>query len=189
MSVIRDITERKQIEKELLSTRDFLENIFNSSVDGIIISDYRGYITRANAAVEKMLGFVQDELIGKHTGELLLQDEKHVEMGSNMMNLLFEKGFVNNIENEWLRKDGTAVPLDINITLLKDGEGVPLEQPLSFVKSLSVKTQRRRKHGCRHSSIYHKNWRRWAIWQGALPMTLIIFSRQLWAMAACCRQN
>ncbi len=128
--------ERKQIEKELLSTRDFLENIFNSSVDGIIISDYRGYITRANAAVEKMLGFVQDELIGKHTGELLLQDEKHIEMGSNMMNLLFEKGFVNNIENEWLRKDGTAVPLDINITLLKDGEGVPIGAA-AFVREIT----------------------------------------------------
>ncbi|MCX5898230.1 MAG: PAS domain S-box protein [Proteobacteria bacterium] len=136
VSVIRDITERKQIEKELLSTRDFLENIFNSSVDGIIISDYRGYITRANAAVEKMLGFVQDELIGKHTGELLPRDEKHVEMGSNMMNLLFEKGFVNNIENEWLRKDGSAVPLDINITLLKDGEGVPIGAA-AFVREIT----------------------------------------------------
>jgi PAS domain S-box-containing protein len=136
VSVIRDISERKQIEKELLSTRDFLENIFNSSVDGIIISDYRGYITRANAAVEKMLGFVQDELIGKHTGELLPRDEKHVEMGSSMMNLLFEKGFVNNIENEWLRNDGTAVPLDINITLLKDGEGVPIGAA-AFVREIT----------------------------------------------------
>ena len=140
VSVIRDITQRKQIEKELLSTRDFLENIFNTSVDGIIISDYRGYITRANAAIEKMLGFAQDELIGKHTGELLPRDEKHVEMGSSMMNLLFEKGFVNNIENEWLRKDGTVVPLDINITLLKDGAGDPIGTA-SFVREI---TERKR---------------------------------------------
>ena len=57
-------------------------------------------------------------------------------MGSNMMNLLFEKGFVKNMESEWLRKDGTVVPLDINITLLKDGAGDAIGAA-SFVREIT----------------------------------------------------
>ena len=38
VSSIRDITERKKAEREIRETRDFLESVFENSMDGIIIT-------------------------------------------------------------------------------------------------------------------------------------------------------
>ena len=53
IAIMRDITERKNAEREIQEARDFLENIINNSVDGIMIVDPQGHITRANEALRK----------------------------------------------------------------------------------------------------------------------------------------
>ena len=50
ISIVRDITHRKLIEQQLSSTNDFLNNIIENSLDGIIISDATGHITSVNRA-------------------------------------------------------------------------------------------------------------------------------------------
>ena len=41
----------------------FLENIFNTSADGIIVTDEVGYIIRTNKALEKITGYTEKELL------------------------------------------------------------------------------------------------------------------------------
>ncbi|MCX5886340.1 MAG: PAS domain S-box protein [Proteobacteria bacterium] len=122
-AIIHDITDRKQAENELKGTKKFLENIFETTQDGIMISDSLGYIVRINRALEEMLGFTQEELIGKHTAELAPQTEKQKQIGEKLLTDLFEKGFIKNFETAWLRKDGSLCPVELNITMLKDKEG------------------------------------------------------------------
>lgn len=119
----RDITEHKKAEKELKDTRDFLENLFMTSGDGIMVSDSKGYVVRVNRAVMEMLGYTYEEIIGKHTAELAPQDKRNQEIGIMMMTDLREKGVVKNFEANWLRKDGSLCPIELNVTMLKDGEG------------------------------------------------------------------
>ena len=128
--------QRHQAEQELISTRDFLENIFNTTSDGIMVSNARGYLVSVNTALEKMLGFSRDELIGKHTAELGPQDNHHYEIGMRMLTDLREKGFINNVEAEWLRKDGTLCPVELNISRLQDRAGTNLEA-VSVVRDIS----------------------------------------------------
>jgi PAS domain S-box-containing protein len=109
--------------KELVSPKDFLENIYDTTPDGIMVSDNKGYIIRVNRALEKMLGFSQEELIGKHTGEMSPNDEKHIEIGMKMLTELRAEGYIKNFEAYWSRKDGSLCPIELNITLLKDRNG------------------------------------------------------------------
>ena len=51
----------------------------------MMVSDEKGYVISVNKAVEKMLGFNQEELIGKHTSELFPNDEKHAQIGSKII--------------------------------------------------------------------------------------------------------
>lgn len=118
-----DITEHKKAEQELMEAKEFLENVFSTTADGIMISNSKGYVARINRALEKMLGYSKEEIIGKHTAELFPRDEHHMEIGVKMITELHEKGRIENFEACFLRKDGSQYPIELNITMLKDREG------------------------------------------------------------------
>ncbi|MCK5422269.1 MAG: PAS domain S-box protein, partial [Deltaproteobacteria bacterium] len=123
VGVLRDITERKKVEKEIRGAKDFLENIFKTSADGIMITDEKSCITMVNEATEKMLGYTKDELIGKHTGELSPKGNNYEERVKEFVSELFEKGIVADFEHSWLRKDGGLIDFEISVALLKDEAG------------------------------------------------------------------
>ena len=123
VSIIRDITERKKAEKEITETRDFLENILKTSADGIMVSDSDGVITMVNKATQKMLGYTNNGLIGKHTMELVSKDKKYQERGKALIERLYEEGLVTEFEVVWLKKDGSLVDIELNVGLLKSSDG------------------------------------------------------------------
>ena len=111
VGILRDITERKKSEEESAEARDFLENIFETSADGIMVTDDQGCIVKINRAIEQMLGFRENELVGKYTSELGTQDEERAQTRAVMFEQLFEKGYVKHWETEWYRKDGSLCPV------------------------------------------------------------------------------
>ena len=100
----RDITERKKTEKQIREAREFLENIFKASADGIMVTDQHSYITMVNEATEKMLGYSKDELIGIHTWELSPKGKKYEERTKEFISELSEKGIITVFDYIWLRK-------------------------------------------------------------------------------------
>ncbi len=60
-----DITQRKRLEKELREANDFLKNLIESSVDGIIAADIKGNIIIFNKGAEVLTGYKAEEVIGK----------------------------------------------------------------------------------------------------------------------------
>ena len=61
----RDITDRKQAEKKLWETNEYLENLFNHANAPIIVWDPQLRITRFNHAFESLTGRPAGEVIGK----------------------------------------------------------------------------------------------------------------------------
>lgn len=83
-----------------------------------MVVDQNGYVVRGNKAAEKMLGYPQEEIIGKHMKELTITDESTVKAKDKLMVSLQEKGFIGNFEHVWLKKDGSLLPVEQNITYL-----------------------------------------------------------------------
>ena len=139
VAITRDITERKRAEKELKETKDYLDNIIENSLDGIIIGDNTGNIIRANESLLKLLGYQREEIIGKHvmelsiseegeyistTGEIVTIDKEVFEEARKMIyETLFEEGKISNWNNYYLRKDGKIVCIEQNIFYLYNKEG------------------------------------------------------------------
>ena len=73
------------MEKELRGTKEFLENIMESSVDGIVTTDLKGKITYLNRAMEEMLGYQKAELLGNHISILYVRG---IQEAWDIMNLL-----------------------------------------------------------------------------------------------------
>ena len=71
---IRDITRRKREEINLRETKDHLDNLIESSLDGIIVSDNKGNVTRANKSFLELIGYEEEDILGKHIMELSITE-------------------------------------------------------------------------------------------------------------------
>jgi len=60
-----DISDRKRMERELKEANDFLMNLIESSVDGIIVANMKGDILIFNKGAENILGYKSEEVVGK----------------------------------------------------------------------------------------------------------------------------
>ena len=120
--VLRDISERKRVEREIKEARDFLESVIESSRDGILITDSAGYITSANKAMEMMSKYRKEELIGKHTSVLMAEDEAMRKIILQKMTEMFEKGFIF-YEVVQMTRDGNLINVECATSLIKDEEG------------------------------------------------------------------
>jgi PAS domain S-box-containing protein len=89
ISVLRDITERKQAEANLEQSRDELQAIYDSVVDGIIVVDAdKMKPIRVNTAYTEMLGYSEEEAYDLsperiHSSEVLPRVRTHFETVKN----------------------------------------------------------------------------------------------------------
>jgi PAS domain S-box-containing protein len=60
-----DISDRKRMERELREANEFLMNLIEDSVDGIIVTDMKGNILIFNGGAENILGYKAEEVVGR----------------------------------------------------------------------------------------------------------------------------
>tara|TARA_R110002012_G_scaffold86322_2_gene214614 strand:+ start:134703 stop:139034 length:4332 start_codon:yes stop_codon:yes gene_type:complete len=81
----QDIDERKKIEVEAARSRKALDDIFKASSEvSIITTDVDGLITVFNVGAEKMLGYTAEELLGKHTTNIIHSPEETEKLSNDL---------------------------------------------------------------------------------------------------------
>jgi diguanylate cyclase (GGDEF)-like protein/PAS domain S-box-containing protein len=113
---VRDITARRQAEKEVRQAKDYLENILDNSADPIGIVDQRGRIIKWNKAAEQVFGYSFQELEGNPSLELYA-DRKQLQ---KMLNYLRQNGSISGHEILMNKKDGSVGLFALSINLLYD---------------------------------------------------------------------
>ena len=104
--------------------RHFYDEIFDAINEGVMIVDPNGTIRMVNAAMIKLTGFQEHELIGKPCSVLKCDacDRVRSESNKNWCRL-FEKKKVNGKHCMITNKNGKYVSMVKNATVLKDGDG------------------------------------------------------------------
>jgi PAS domain S-box-containing protein len=120
VEIIRDITLRKSLERELRETKEFLENIMESSVDGILTTDLKGKLTYSNRAMEEMLQYSRNEVRGSHISRFYIRG---IEQARDVMALLRTVERAENYEMEVRRKDGKVLAILTSLFLLRNEDG------------------------------------------------------------------
>ena len=120
VEIVRDLTQRKALERELRETKEFLENVMQSSVDGIVATDMKGHITYLNRGMEEMLGFDREELLGRHISYCYVRG---IQEARDVMAILRMRERTENYEMEVRRKDAKVLSIMTSAALLRDGEG------------------------------------------------------------------
>ncbi|MCJ7596217.1 MAG: PAS domain S-box protein, partial [Desulfobacterales bacterium] len=120
VEIIRDLSLRKSLERQLRETKEFLENIMESSVDGIMTTDLKGKLTYSNRAMEEMLQYPREEVLGSHISRFYVRG---IEQARDVMDLLRAAERAENYEMEVKRKDGKVLAILTSLFLLRNEEG------------------------------------------------------------------
>ena len=97
-----------------------LQRILETSVDGIMIVNHSDSIVQINSAIEMMLGYSRDEIVGRHIWELIPQDQGYYEKTMSLLSDLKKQGTVSGVEQEWKKKDGTVFHVELNLSIVED---------------------------------------------------------------------
>ena len=140
---VRDVTERKKLQKEAAEALANLELILQSTGEGIYGLDTDGVCTFANLAVADMLGYRSEDLVGKNMHLLIhhtKEDGSPYPLDECPISRSFRLGRGCHVDDEVMwRRDGTPVPVRYSAFPIID-QGVVS----GAVVSMADVTQRRR---------------------------------------------
>jgi PAS domain S-box-containing protein len=119
-----DITDRKKMEKELKEANDFLMNLIESSVDGIIVTDMKGDILIFNKGAEDLLGYKSEEVVGKMNIRSIYQLGVAKEVMEKLRSPDFGGvGKLTSLPIFHRRKDGEMIEGDLSASLIYNEKG------------------------------------------------------------------
>ncbi|MEA3208731.1 MAG: hypothetical protein QOE70_1788 [Chthoniobacter sp.] len=114
-----DITERKRIEGRF-------RRLVDSNAQGVIFWNTKGEITQANEAFLRIVGYTREDLEAGRIGWTAMTPPEYADLDRRSLEELAARGVCPPFEKEFIRKDGSRVPIFIGAATFEDSpdEGV-----------------------------------------------------------------
>ncbi len=172
LATVRDLTERLQTEEKL----KLAAKVFESSIEGITITDREGTILLVNPAFTDITGYAPGEVLGANP-RILRSDRHPPEFYKAMWHDLIETGqWQGEIWNR--RKSGEAYPEWLSISAITDGRGTTTH----YVAVFHDITELKRKDELVRHQAYHDALT-------GLPNHLLLRDRLAIALGRCQRED
>ena len=114
----KEIIEHKKTQEKLAVTKEYMNNIIDSSLDMIIATDTHDQITEVNKSALKQFGYKEDEIKGKNPEELYYNKNEYNKVRRGLEN---EGNFVGEIIN--VKKDGSTFTSYLSAAQIKNQYG------------------------------------------------------------------
>lgn len=112
----RNVTEQKIAERALRESEEKLRHLFESANDAIMVINFEGNIMEANRTAYERLGYTKKELLSMHISQLT--SPEFAPAIPERIEHLKKHGKVV-LESAHMRKDGTAMPVEVNSRVLE----------------------------------------------------------------------
>ena len=117
------VREREHAIESCRDTALLLRQTFASLNEAVfIVQAGTRIILDVNSAVEKMFGYTRDEIVGKHTSCLHIDEQMFLRFGSEMAQAYEEKGYFETAYR-MVRKDGSVFESEHCVTPIRDKDG------------------------------------------------------------------
>ena len=133
--VVHDITALKHHEQELQSSETKYRQLHESLMDAYSKVDLQGKFIESNQVFRDMLGYSVEELLTL-TYEDLAPPRWHALVARVLEEQVHRRGYSELFEQEYIRKDGVIVPIEMRTYLLRNRDGEP-EARWAIIRDIS----------------------------------------------------
>lgn len=123
VAIVTDITDRKKAEEALREREEVYAALVETTDTGYVIIDHEGRVLDANSEYVRLTGHngIQ-EILGRSVVEWTAEHDR--ERNAHEVKKCFQKGFVRNLEIDYVGRRGNIVPIEINATVASLKSGV-----------------------------------------------------------------
>jgi len=139
--VLRDTTEKHDLLKTVTDTEKDYKNLFNLSRDGYVLNKGSGEILNPNPAFAKMLGYSCEELLAQSWRTLTPERWVKWETETHGKHLI-ERGYTDLYQKEYIHKNGSLVPVEIQAFLLNTPENLDSAIIGAFVRNITKRQEK-----------------------------------------------
>ena len=138
LSLVRDITDRKQVETALKESEERFRMLFEHVPDAYILADLQGEIIDCNQATEKLAGYGREELVGNNFACLPWLDFRQQVRLANLLAQTAHGEVMGPVDFTLTRKDGAEVIAEgINLPLFIQGQNLVL----TIIRDITARKQ------------------------------------------------
>ena len=122
IEIVEDITERKRAEEALKQSEEKYRQLFETMMDAYASVDMKGNILETNSSFNEMLGYTAKE-VQSLTYMDLTPEKWHVFESDIIKKQVEVRGYSDIYVKEYIRKNGTAFPVELRTFLIRDKQG------------------------------------------------------------------
>jgi two-component system cell cycle sensor histidine kinase/response regulator CckA len=153
LSIIRDLTQRTRTETRF-------RRLVDSNAQGVYFWNAQGEMTGANDAFLRIIDYTREHLEAGRISRAAITPREHADADRHALEELAAKGVCAPFETEYIRRDGSRVPVLVGAAAFDDapGEGVCFVLDLTERKKLerqSLRAQRMESIGTLAGGIAH----------------------------------
>lgn len=116
LEVSRDVTERIKLEQEAQKSNTFFQNLIQSTVDGIVVVDTKGYVLIFNESMEGLTGYSAQEV--KHLSSFYPIDTAKENMKKMRSDQYGPYGKLNPTSMTITTKYGEEIPVTLSASII-----------------------------------------------------------------------
>ncbi|GFO60261.1 hypothetical protein GMST_25860 [Geomonas silvestris] len=124
LGILTDVTSRKQAEEQLKESEERFRNTFEQAAVGICHLTLKGGLIRINRRFCEILGYSQEELLGRVLDEIIHPEDLAPEH-DNVERLLNREIDSYSMELRHLKKEGAPVWVNFSMSLVRNRAGEP----------------------------------------------------------------
>jgi len=120
--VAQDVTERSRAQRALEISEVRFRRLLDSNIIGFMRVDFDGHILEANKAFLDMVGYTQDDLDSGRISGVAMTPAEYDSVDEWMRERLRTQGICTAIDKEYIRRDGSRIPVLVGAVKLTDIE-------------------------------------------------------------------
>lgn len=146
-NIARSLTEaieRKLVEEEVRNSEMKFRDVFESNMIGMIFWDAEGNISDANSRFLYIVGYTEEEVLSGKVRWKDMTPKEYTHLDDIALKELSEKGVCSPFEKEYIRKDGSRVPILLGAAVASGFKDRGVCFVLDISESKKIETERDR---------------------------------------------